>query len=43
MDDLLVGEGRRHGVTMDEATIRRLLSVDIELNAAGIIACLDSR
>ncbi len=43
MGELLVGEVRRHGVTMDEAAVRRLLSVDIELNAAGIIAWLDSR
>lgn len=43
MGELLVGEVRRHGVTMGEATVRRLLAVDIELNSAGIIAWLDSR
>jgi hypothetical protein len=32
----LVAEARSHGVTLEEARMRELLAVDIELNAQGL-------
>jgi glyoxylase-like metal-dependent hydrolase (beta-lactamase superfamily II) len=36
VDELLLTEARNHGVTLEDARIRELLAVDIDLNAQGL-------
>jgi glyoxylase-like metal-dependent hydrolase (beta-lactamase superfamily II) len=43
MDALLLGEAAAHGCTLAPARLRELLDMDIRLNAAGLLAWLQSR
>jgi hypothetical protein len=41
--ELYVARARAHGCTFDEARIRELLAMDMELNAQGLEVWLDKR
>jgi glyoxylase-like metal-dependent hydrolase (beta-lactamase superfamily II) len=41
LGDLYLGRARDHGCTLDDATMRDLLAMDIELNAQGLEVWLD--